>query len=95
MGQFRIDTGRVRTSAAKIRNNADEFDRCIKRIDQIVNGIVSSQFTSPGANELGNEVKAHKPAMEEMQKTLENYGGYGTYVSKLAEQTDEDIAGMV
>ncbi len=95
MGAFKMRTDVVHSKGVNIGEQADEFGYNLRRIEEIVNGIVSSSFTSPEAKDIAAEVNRHAPALKSMLQTLERYGEFAIYASNLTEQTSDDISGMI
>ena len=95
MEAFKMRTDVVHSKGVNINGQADEFEYNLRRIEEIVNGIVNSAFTSPEAKDIAAEVNRHEPALKSMLQTLRRYGEFAVYASNLTEQTSDDISGMI
>lgn len=95
MGIFGMDTGMVRTEGGNITNEAEGFGRSKKRIDEIVDRILASDFTSDDAQAIANEIRSHEPMLREIQARLEAHGNFGIHASKQTVLTNEEIKNSV
>lgn len=91
MGEFRMNTGVVHAAGGNIQKLADEFGYDKNKIDQIVDGIVSSDYTSDDARTIANEIKSFGPMLNNIHARLERHGAFGINASRQTLQTQEDI----
>ena len=95
MGIFKMSTEAVHAAGVKINEEANAFDTNLKEIKKIVDTIVSSEYCSPEARDIANEIASKQQAFNNMRQTLENYGNMGIVASNITEQTSDDISSMI
>ena len=95
MGIFGMDTGLVRTEGGNVVNESEAFGRSKKKIDEIVERIIASDFTSDDAQAIANEIRSHEPMLREIQAKLEAHGNFGIYAAKQTVLTNEYIKDSV
>ena len=95
MGIFGMNTGQVRTEGGNITNEAEAFGRSKKKIVEIVDRILASDFTSDDAQAIAGEIKSHEPMLNEIQARLEAHGNFGVYAAKQTVLTNEYIKDSV
>ena len=95
MGEFRMNTGTVHTEGGKISNLSDDFGVSRRKIDEIVERILASDYTSNDAKSIATEIKSHNPMLNQIQQRLERHGNFGMVASKQTIRTQEDIISSV
>lgn len=95
MGEFRMNTGTVHTEGGKISNLSDDFGVSRRKIEEIVDRILASDYTSDDAKAIANEIKSYSPMLNQIQTKLERHGNFGMVASKQTIGTQEDIISRV
>ncbi len=95
MAEFRMDTGAVHTEGGKISNLSEDFGVSRRKIDEIVERILASDYTSDDAKAIANEIRSHNPMLNQIQAKLERHGNFGMTASKQTLRTQEDIISSV
>ena len=95
MSEFRMNTGAVHTEGGKISNLSDDFGVSRRKINEIVDRILASEYTSEDAKAIANEIKSHDPMLNQIQAKLERHGNFGMLASKQTIGTQEDIISRV
>ena len=95
MAEFRMDTGAVHTEGGKISNLSEDFGVSRRKIEEIVERILASDYTSDDAKAIANEIRSHNPMLNQIQAKLERHGNFGMTASKQTLRTQEDIISSV
>ena len=91
MGTFGMNMDEVYSLGNKITNLAGEFDASKKNLNEIVDSITQSAFTSDDAVAIAEKIKSYNPLLNEIQARLEAFGNFGTQASNITSQVNEEI----
>lgn len=92
---FNMLTDETHTDGVKGRNLAEEFGVNRRKVNEIVERITASEYTSDDAIAIASEIRSFDPLLNEIQDRLENFGNIGVYASRetvgLNEQIKESV----
>lgn len=91
MGTFGMNMDEVYSLGNKINGLAEEFGASKNKLNEIVNGITSSAFTSDDAKAIADKIRSYNPLLNEIQASLESFGNYGQNASNIVSQVNEEI----
>ncbi len=91
MGTFGMNTTDVHTAGGNINKLAEEFGYNKNKINQIVEGIIESDFTSSDGVAIAEKIKSYNPLLNQIQAKLEAHGAYGINASKTTANVNEEI----
>ena len=95
MAEFRMETGAVHAEGGKISNLSEDYGVTRRKIDEIVERILASEYTSNDAKAIATEIKSNDPMLNQIQQKLERHGNFGMTASKQTIRTQEDIISNV
>ncbi len=91
MSIFSMDTGETHADGLKGKKNAEEFGVAVRKVKEIKQRILASEFTSSDAQALGNEIDSFDPLLADMQTRLDNFGNMGVYASRETVGLNEQV----
>lgn len=91
MGTFGMNTGEVHAAGLNITKQAEEFGFNHKKINEIIDQMVSSEYTSDDAIAIAEKCKSYDPLLNQIQAKLEGHGAYGINASRATVDLNEQI----
>ena len=91
MGTFGMNMDEVYSLGNKVSGLAGEFGESKTKLNEIVDGITSSDYTSDDAVAIAEKIKSYTPLLNEIQARLEGFGDYGMKASNITSQVNEEI----
>ena len=77
MSQFIADPLTIDNSGKQIFSLAESFDANIKKMDTTINELVASDYVSPEAKAIAQELKNYRPQLENIRNVMAAYGNFG------------------
>lgn len=91
MSDFRGDTTAMYKEGRKIVNEAEAFAMSKKKIDEVVERILRSDFTSDDAQAIANRIKSYDQMLIEIQARLEAHGNFGVNAANSIDEANAYI----
>lgn len=91
MSDFRGDTATMNTTGRKILNEAENFAMSKKKIDEVVERILRSDFTSDDAQAIANRIRSYDQMLREIHARLEAHGNFGVHAANSIEEANAHI----
>ncbi len=95
MGIFGMDMESMTRLGSRITGLAEQFGTAKKKLDEIVQGLVTSDYTSDDAKALADAIKSYEPLLIAIQNKLNDYGNFATGSSNLTAATNEEIKSSI
>lgn len=91
MGLFSISPVALTASGKKLLENAESFNTNGNNIFKAVDEMVRSDYISPDARAIANEINSYKDDIAHMRNTLARYGQFCITSSSKMEATQDEI----
>ena len=91
MGTFGMNMGDVHALGGKVKELANQFEDSKQSINEIVEGITNSSYTSDDAVAIANAIKSYYPLLNEIRDRMNGFGEYGQNASNIVSQVNEEI----
>ena len=95
MGTFGMNTSEVHTAGVNINKQAEEFGYNHKKINEIIDGVIASDYTSDDAIAIAEKCKSYDPLLNQIQAKLEGHGTYGINASRATAELNEEIKSQI
>ncbi len=95
MAVFGMETGAVHDLGVKVKNDASDFEANHRKINEVVNRLVSSAYTSSDALAIAEQIKSYEPLLNEIYTMIDNFGDNGIRDSQTTVATNEDITSRI
>ena len=95
MGKFIANPDVLRAKGTELISQADLFAQNVKTIYETVNKMVNTDYLSPEAKAIANEMESYKDDLNRMTKTISEYGKFCLEASnKVLTNQDNIISGI-
>ena len=95
MGLFVADPYVIEQKGIQILRLSESFTDNINKMDQTIDELVSSDYVSPEAKVLGNEIKRYRKSLEDIRNVMANYGNFGKQTGNAVLSNQADLASDV
>ena len=95
MGTFGMNTADVHNAGGNIQKQAEEFGYNHRKISEIVDAIVASDYTSSDAISIAESIRNYDPLLNQIQAKLDAHGIYGINASRTTATTNEEISSNI
>lgn len=92
MGTFRLDPAIALKEGKEQVSHAGETAHLTTEVFDLLEKMVQTGYTSPGAREIYAKLLAKKPILDSVAKTFGNYGTYLINTGSKTANVDQDIA---
>lgn len=79
----------------ELAEQSQEFSRNAKKIFDTVNEMITSNYSSPEAVAIANEIKSYQDDLENMQRAINNYGEFCKIAGTKVVRNQEDIISSI
>ena len=95
MGTFGMNTGEVNARGLSITKQAEEFGFNHKKINEIIDAMIASDYTSDDAIAIAEKCKSYDPLLNQIQAKIEGHGTYGINASRATVDLNEQIKSQI
>lgn len=78
MSVFKANPEELRAKGSQMIDYASQFETNVRKIYSTIQEMIHSNYTSPDAIALANEIEKHHNDMNRMAKIIDNYGQFLT-----------------
>ena len=90
-GQFTADPEDLRREGQKLVEDSERFDHNIVTVYETLDEMLSSSYLSPAARELGRKIGEYRDTLEDMRKTINQYGTFCQTASSKVIANEDNI----
>ena len=76
MGRFVADPQILRIKGEEVENQAQQFAQNVEKIYSTVEEMVNSDYLSPEAKAIADEIKSYREDLNAMTRKISNYGTF-------------------
>ena len=95
MSQFIADPLTIDNSGKQIFSLAESFDANIKKMDTTINELVASDYVSPEAKAIAQELKNYRPQLENIRNVMAAYGNFGRQTGTTVLNNQQELSADV
>lgn len=92
---FGAKTQLLNDKGREIKEKASEFDNNSKKIFEVVNEMVVSDYSSPEAVAIANEIRSYQDDLIQMRNAMSGYGDFCINASNLVINNQNDIMSRI
>ena len=91
MGRFVASPEVLHASGQKMLGQSEQFAQNNQKIYQTVQKMVNTNYVSPEAKAIANEIFSYKEDLDKMTRTISHYGSFCVNASSKVIQNQENI----
>ena len=91
MGQFVADPSVLTREGSRVNDLKNEFVRNHQNMSQKVTEMLSGDYISPAAREVGNKIKSYDETLNSMAQAMGEYGDFLLGAGKTVNKNEQDI----
>lgn len=90
-GVFVADPTVLEQNGRKVIENSEAFKDCVTEIYNIVDQMITSDYVSREAAEIGRKVESYQPDMDNLARAIGDYGRFLDRASVIVRNNQDDI----
>lgn len=91
MGKFGANPEVLRTKGNEVLEESKSFGQNVEKVYQTVNEMINSDYLSPEAVAMANEIQSYRDDLNKMTKIIEDYGQFCINASSSVIRNQENI----
>lgn len=91
MGKFGANPDVIRTKGNEIVEESRRFKENVEKVYQTVNEMIQSDYLSPEAVAMANEIQSYRDDLNKMTRIIEDYGQFCINTSSKVIRNQETI----
>ena len=95
MGRFTADPATLDQEGGKINTLSENFEEKINNVYSSIDNMITNDYISPEAKVIAERIKEKKKDLEEMQKTIKQYGDFSKSAAKDVVENQEEISSEI